>query len=161
MPIIKTKFSQVHVDDNNNIQKIVLCKALMRGLSGSTIKWIDETPIGYSGKDMHWHFDIKTPMAILAMLRECSVDDTLTFGKCVLNWYVEVEAVYSKPNRGDVEHIEKFSFNFTGKSYPFPESTKQKLDNFLIAKNMEFLAAPLIEKNKKIFRETRFTMTVI
>jgi hypothetical protein len=161
MPTIKTKYSKISVDNENNIQRIDLCNALKKVLSGSFVEWIDSNPCGYSGDMVKYAFDIKTPMASRLMLKIAGVYDPMTFIKCHLHWNMKMEMVYSKPNRGEVEHVETLIFNFHGKPYPLPADAKDRIDSFFMAKNLEFSAAPDTEKNKKVFREARFVCTVI
>lgn len=129
-------------------------------LMGSTVIWYDAEPLSQDFDEaLHFFFDTKTNTMGDLLLKK-HLPDISSFINVPLHWGVEMELVYDKPNRGQ-EHRELYYFEFFGLLYPMHKKFIEERDRFFMLKNLEFLSVPDDNKNKKVYKTTKFTARVI
>lgn len=129
-------------------------------LLGATIIWYDAEPLSQDFDEaLHFFFDTKTS-AMGDLLLKKHLPDISNFINVPLHWGVEMELVYDKPHRNQ-EHREPHYFEFFGLLYPMHKKFIEERDRFFMLKNLEFLAVPDDNKNKKVYKTTKFKATVI
>ena len=129
-------------------------------LMGATVIWYDAEPLSQDFDEaLHFFFDTNTSTMGDLLLKK-HLPDISSFINVPLHWGIEMELVYDKPNRGQ-EHRELHYFEFFGLLYPMHEKFIKERDQFYLMKNFEFLSVPDDNKNKKVYKTTKFKTTVI
>ena len=129
-------------------------------LLGATVIWYDAEPLSQNFDEaLHFFFDTNTS-AMGDLLLKKYLPDVSSFINVPLHWGIEMDLVYDMPNRGK-EHKEHYYFELFGLLYPMHEKFIKERDQFYILKNMEFSLVPDDNKNKKIYKTTKFKATVI
>lgn len=131
-------------------------------LVGSVATWYDADPLSQQfDEELNFYFDPKKISATkeLLLIRH-GFKDVSQFINVSLKWRVKMELVYSMPNRGK-EHREILGFDLHGLIYPMNKKFIDHRDKFYLLHNMEFLAVPDDHKNKKVYKTSKFTATVI
>lgn len=140
-----------------------LPKSVKKLLIGGEIVWFDNNPLSQDfGEALHFYFDSHTKPTTDLILRRYGFDDVSQFINVKLRWRVQMDLVYSMPNRGEGKrHIESQTFEFYNTMYPMCDKFIDNRDKFYLLKNMEFLAVPDDNKNKKVYETTKFTAVVV
>ena len=125
------------------------------------IHWYDDDPLSQDfGEALHFFFETKTSKMADLLLAKNGLTDISQFINIPLHWGIEMELIYKKPNR-EQEHRERHYFEFFGLLYPMNAKFIKERDQFYLLKNMEFAQVPDDHKNKKFYKTTKFTATVI
>lgn len=145
------------------IKKIYLPDSAKKLLIGSTVIWEDTAPLSMADDMLiKYYFDTKTTPSADLLLKKKGLEDVSQFASLKFHWHVLIENIYEMSNRDNEKpHIEPHRFNYHGIIYPMGERFRAKRDAFYIAKNFEFSFVPDDHKNKKFYKKTRFTCTVI
>jgi len=133
-------------------------------LLGAEIVWFDKDPLSQDfGEALHFFFDSKTSTMTDLLLRKHGFNDVSQFINIALKWRVEMDLVYSMPNRHDVDkvHTETMIFEFYGLMYPMHAKFIENRDKFYLARQVEFGMVADDHKNKKFFETTKFKAVVI
>lgn len=134
---------------------------LKKLLIKSMIHWYDDDPLSQDfGEALHFFFETKTSKMADLLLAKNGLTDISQFINIPLHWGIEMELIYKKPNR-EQEHRERHYFEFFGLLYPMNAKFIKERDQFYLLKNMEFAQVPDDHKNKKFYKTTKFTATVI
>ena len=137
---------------------------LKKLLLGSMIHWYDEAPLSQDFDEaLHFFFETKTSKMADLLLAKNGLNDVSQFINIPLHWGVEFEIIYDMPNRqeNEKEHREPHYFEFFGLLSPMNAKFIKERDQFYLLKNMEFAQVPDDHKNKKFYKTTKFTATVI
>jgi len=137
---------------------------LKKHLIGSEVVWFDKNPLSQDfGEALHYYFDCKITRITAMLLAKHGLIDVSQTINVPLHWGVEMDLVYSMPNRkeGEKVHTEPHYFEFFGTMYPMNNKFIKERDQFFLLKNMEFLQVPDDQKNKKFFETTKFRAVVI
>ena len=134
---------------------------LKKLLIKSMIHWYDADPLSQDfGEALHFFFETKTSKMADLLLAKNGLTDISQFINIPLHWGIEMELIYKKPNR-EQEHRERHYFEFFGLLYPMNAKFIKERDQFYLLKNMEFAQVPDDHKNKKFYKTTKLTATVI
>lgn len=135
-------------------------------LVGSSVVWYDKDPLSQQFDEaLHFFFDSKINSTCFLLLKKHKFTDISQFINVPLKWRIQMELIYSMPNREtdttEKEHREILGFDLHGLLYPMNKKFIDHRDKFYFLHNVEFMAVPDEHKNKKIYRTTKFTSTVI
>lgn len=134
---------------------------IKRLLIGAEIIWFDKDPMSQDVTDeLHFYFNSNTSTMTDLLLKKSGLVEVSQYVNIKFNWGVEMELVYSMPNRGKT-HSDHHYFEFSGTIFPLHEKFRKNRDDFYLLKNLGYLDIPQDHKNKKVYETTKFKCTVI
>ncbi len=131
-------------------------------LIGSVLSYFDNNPLSTNLSDkLKISFDSNTCFTVDNYLRKKGIADVADCTNIPMRWHVSMTTFWDMPNRQNYQHEDCETFEFYGTIFPATDLFKSERERIHMRQKLEYMDIPDGNKNKKVYKNTKFVFTAI